>query len=301
MSRYDYEPEIERDSDNRAAPATQRSAPVMKSLPDLERPARDVSGTRERDRENNRSRTNDRYREPVERYRLSPAEQQTLRDIGKFRAIHTGDLQRYGYDNNAGSIKTDLRHLREQNLVKQHTILHRGQRSKVVVLTEKGRGLAERDPQIGPNQKVYSGLAKRGEMAHDAAIYRMYKVESADIRARGGTVRRVILDYELKQKVYAPLAKARRKLSPGQYRERQAEVAAANGLEVVDKKILLPDLRIEYETREGELAKVDLELATAHYKPSQMAQKASAGFVVYTESGGSKPEDHNLISELFSL
>jgi hypothetical protein len=169
------------------------------------------------------------------------------------------------------------------------------------VLTPKGQRLVERDPQIGPNQKFYLGLAKRGEIAHDAAIYRMYQIESADIRTRGGTVRRVVLDYELKRKVYAPLAKDRPNLKPGPYRKRQAEVAAENGLEVVNHKILLPDLRIEYETREGEMAKVDLELATAHYKPSQVAEKASVGFVVYTEGGGGKPEDRNFILELFSL
>jgi hypothetical protein len=90
------------------------------------------------------------------------------------------------------------------------------------------------------------------------------------------------------QTVYAGLVKRR-------------EVAAENGLEVVKGKIPLPDLRIEYQTRNGELAKVDLELATDHYKASQIAEKARAGFIVYSEGGGTKPEDRDFMSEILSL
>jgi hypothetical protein len=90
------------------------------------------------------------------------------------------------------------------------------------------------------------------------------------------------------QTVYAGLVKRR-------------EVAAENGLEVVNGKIPLPDLRIEYQTRDGELAKVDLELATDHYKASRIAEKARAGFVVCSEGGGTKPEDRDFMSEILSL
>jgi len=37
-------------------------------------------------------------------------------------------------------------------------------------------------------------------------------------------------------------------------------------LQLVRGKIPLPDLRIEYENREGDMARVDLELATEHYR-----------------------------------
>jgi hypothetical protein len=69
----------------------------------------------------------------------------------------------------------------------------------------------------------------------------------------------------------------------------------------VNGKIPLPDLRIEYQTRDGEMAKVDLELATGHYKRSQISEKASAGFIVYSEGGGFKPEDRDFLSEILSL
>ena len=71
-------------------------------------------------------------------------------------------------------------------------------------------------------------------------------------------------------------------------------------------KILLPDLRIEYETREGEIARVDLELVTDHYKPGQLHDKARAGFRMYRmaqdRSGSSAVwEDRELTAEILSL
>ena len=292
MSRDLYEHEPERDAESPTVSAQVRDARVV--IMPLPEPG-------ERGGAHPEHRAHDREREPFERCRLSPAERQTMRDIGRFRAIHAADLERFGYRGSVAAMAQDLRHLREEGLVRRHTVSNRQRKFSVVVLTEKGRRLIERDPLTGPDQRVYSGLAKRGEVAHDAAIYRMYQAEATEIRARGGTVCRVVLDYELKRNVYAPLAKDRPRLKPEEYAKRQAEVAAENGLEVVNGKIPLPDLRIEYQTRDGEMAKVDLELATEHYKASQLAEKASAGFVVYGEGGGAKPEDRDLISEILSL
>jgi len=46
---------------------------------------------------------------------------------------------------------------------------------------------------------------------------------------------------------------------------------------VVDGKVSLPDLRIEYTNEEMEVARVDLELATDHYHAGHLAEKARAG------------------------
>jgi hypothetical protein len=88
----------------------------------------------------------------------------------------------------------------------------------------------------------------------------------------------------LKKSLYRPLAKAR-KASSEDYARRREEIAREHGLRVVDGKIPLPDLRIEYETREGTIERVDLELATEHYKGRQLAEKLRAGFRIYI--GGS--------------
>ena len=108
----------------------------------------------------------------------------------------------------------------------------------------------------------------------------MYQSEAAQIEARGGRVRRVVLDYELKKKVYSKLAKER-EAGALEYARRQQEIADQQRLPIVDGKIALPDLRIEYETPEGDLDHVDLELATEHYHRGHMDVKARAGFKMY--------------------
>ena len=118
-------------------------------------------------------------------------------------------------------------------------------------------------------------------------------------------MRRVVLDYELKQKAYSPLAKAKA-LPAAEYARRQEEIARENGLKVVQGHIALPDLRIEYETSSGQQTHVDLELATEHYRGSHLASKAEAGFKMYAAGAdadhlSSVLEEREITAEIFSL
>ena len=83
-----------------------------------------------------------------------------------------------------------------------------GSRLDVVVLSEDGRDLANRFDQA-PEQRHYSVLVKPREVEHDAAIYRMFQAEAERIRADGGEVTRVVLDHELKVKVFGALERKR--------------------------------------------------------------------------------------------
>ncbi len=121
---------------------------------------------------------------------------------------------------------------------------------------------------------------KPAEVPHASAIYDMYQAEAPEIEAKGGKIRRVVLDYELKKEVYSKLAKERDS-GALEYTQRQQEIAAEQDLPIVDGRIALPDLRIEYETPGGDLDHVDLELATEHYHRGHMEVKARAGFKMY--------------------
>jgi hypothetical protein len=156
----------------------------------------------------------------------------------------------------------------------------------------------------GEQGTFYAGFVKPAEMAHDAAIYRMYQAEAVRITKQGGEIRKITLDYKLKRKVYSPLAKIR----PGspEYNKQQAEIASRNGLKVVQGHIQLPDLRIEYVTRDGQSERMDLELATSHYRPGQLGAKAQAGFKFYASSSdqarlSSVFDDHHITSEILWL
>ena len=82
----------------------------------------------------------------------------------------------------------------------------------IVVLTKNGKDLLRRYHKNteSPRQAVYAGLVKPREIAHDAAIYRLYHAEAGRIEQQGGRVKRVVLDFELKKRAYSPLAKAQK-------------------------------------------------------------------------------------------
>ena len=247
-------------------------------------------------------------------YRLSPAELETMHDIGRFRTLAVDDLTQHRYHGQAALMQQDLRALRAQGIVQPRAVWN-GPKSKkldVVVLTKLGKLLLERhgphlksDASQPVRQAIYAGFVKPAEVRHDAAIYRMYHAAAARIVKQGGVIRRVILDYELKKNVYTPLAKAKQQ-SPAEYAKQQAAVAQTNGLKVIAGKIPLPDLRIEYETAGGGSARVDLELATHHYHGSHMQAKAAAGFTFYAADGSGARltrilEERDIIATVLSL
>lgn len=131
---------------------------------------------------------------------------------------------------------------------------------------------------------VQAGWGKACELVHDASLYRMYLVEEARILREGGTIQRVILDDELKQRLYRELNDRGEPLAESR-QARLADLARAEDLPVVDGHVLLPDGRIEYETASGERSKMDLELTTDHYHAGHLATKARAGFTLYSASG----------------
>jgi hypothetical protein len=242
-------------------------------------------------------------------YCLSEAELETMRDIGRFRTIAADDLTQFRYGGKAGPAREDLRSLQDQGLIVRRTVWTGGKKDclTVLVLTKKAKALLEQYGKDARHQEIYAGFVKPREVHHDAAIYRMYHAEARQIERAGGRIRRVVLDYELKQRAYRPLAKARAKAgAPGstEYARRQAEIAGQNQLKVVRGKILLPDLRIEYEASNGDLAHVDLELATHHYRGSSLRAKAAAGFKMYApQSPGARgiPYDPQQVAEIFSF
>jgi hypothetical protein len=139
---------------------------------------------------------------------------------------------------------------------------------------------------------VYVGFVKPAEVSHDASIYKMYEAEAAGIEAAGGRVHRAVLDFEFKRKICGELNK-KGDYGDLSYARRQEDLAELHELPIVDGKVSLPDLRVGYETADGECAYIDLELATENYRPAHMSQKLRAGFKIYggnSTSGGRRAE-----------
>jgi hypothetical protein len=292
MSRdaFSYDPQdagATRDTSARRSVRQQRS--TSPDTQDSRNPAPEAPGRRDgtevRAQHSTRDERNDSPRAHYVRdraYLLRDSEMNSLKEIGKFRMIPVSDLAKFAYGGNRERMEKDIRALARQSLVKDRTLeISQKKTLRVVTLTKAGHRLLKNANQVPDDQPIYHGLVKPREVKHDADLYRLYQKEAARIERGGGRPVRVLLDYELKRNLNRDLAV----LGPEKDNaDRKREVAEKHRLQVVDGKIPVPDLRIEYENPELELRHVDLELATRDYRPRAMAAKAAAGFSMYVRS-----------------
>jgi hypothetical protein len=244
------------------------------------------------------------YRDQHWTYSLRASEIQTLRDLGTFRAVDSEALAEIAYDGNRERMEQDLRNLVRQSLITRRGVEGRDkERLEVVTLTKAGRRFLARQKLMPHGQPIYRGLVKPKEARHDATLYRLYHKAAREIERGGGRVRTVALDYELKKRINRELAR----LGPNHLdSNKKIEIAQAHGVRVVNGKVVVPDLQIEYENAEGQLARVNLELATKNYRPSQLQAKAQAGFTLYAPAQDSDRlrrvlNDREITAEILSL
>jgi len=211
---------------------------------------------------------------------LRESEVQAMSDLGTFRVVAADDLGQFVYAGDRARMERELRHLRKQGLIVERTLPISGRNSlRVVGLTRTGKKLLLPTHRLPESQALYHEIVKPREAKHDAQLYRLFHAEAARIQNAGGHPLRVLLDYELKRHLN------RERECLGERRNDPHEIAtlaARHGLTVVNGKIPLPDMRIEYQTADMELRRVDLELATGHYRPRGLAEKAQAGFAIYS-------------------
>jgi hypothetical protein len=237
-------------------------------------------------------------------YRLRNSESATMVELGKFRAIAREDLAEFAYGGDRGRMRPDIENLMRQGLVAMKAIPHEEMGSrKLLTLTKNGHRFLTDTQSASKGQVLYHGFTKPREANHDADLYRLYQKAAEKIEEQGGRNVRVVLDYEMKKHLYRDLAK----LSPGRACSEQKHlVAERHGLQVVRGKIPVPDIRIEYEARDGERARVDLELATSHYRGRNLAEKVRAGFSIYAHAEDAPKlrrvlDQRELTAEILSL
>ena len=237
-------------------------------------------------------------------YALRSSEIQTMADIAKFRAVDAKDLREFAYGGDGKHLEADLTNLRRQGLIAEREIPHQETAPRqLVALTKQGHRLLVATKNTPKDQALYHGFTKPREAHHDADLYRLYQRGLEKIVRAGGTNIRVILDSELKKNLYRDLARGEQKGNPG---DTKSEIAERHGLRVVRGKIPVPDLRIEYETPDQEHTRVDLELATEHYRFRNIAQKVRAGFSIYARAQDASNlrrvlDQHELTAEILSL
>jgi hypothetical protein len=240
-------------------------------------------------------------------YSLRDSEIHTLSEVGKFRVVAKKVLAEFAYNGDRNRMENDVENLVRQGLAKVTTIPDTEYNaSKVLTLTKEGHKLLSRGKVLPRTQAIYHGLKKTKEASHDADLYRLYHKVADEIESHGGRVVRVQLDYEMKDDLYSRLARASQDKSRNQKTLRE-EVAAGYHLKVVSGRIPIPDLRIEFvNENDNQIQHRDLELATDHYRPQGLSQKARAGFQIYARPGETDRlrrirDERELTTAIFSL
>jgi hypothetical protein len=279
-------------------------------------PERDPRHVVTRDLDLPRGRERQRILVRNQAYDLRGSEVRTLAIVGAFRVVPTGDLR----DDKGRSLDpsvSDLRHLRESGLVRTTPYVIGRTRSNLVTLTERGRDVLEalrRDRTGTRTQPFYHGRTKPREVSHDALIYRAYLRAADRLIARGAQVRHVVLDQELKREYqrFLQAANRGRRDSDGQPLRDQEAVerwAQLQELPYIDGHVHFPDVRIEYEDRDGRVRIEDVEVETPHYRGAHAAAKARGGFTCFRSGGarigggssrGSAPFDPRHAEDLLS-
>ena len=211
-------------------------------------------------------------------YFLRDSELHTLAEVGMFRAIAGTDLGHFSYGGDTERMNREIRRLKSQSLLVEKVLPARhGKAVHLFALTRRGARLVRNSGRLPEQQSIYHGFVKPREARHDANLYRLYQAQIERITAAGGRPARVVLDYELKRDLNRELA---RLSAEEQSPEARARIAERHGLSVVNGKIPVPDLRIEYDTDDMVRRTLDLELATRNYRPRALAEKALAGFAL---------------------
>ena len=224
-------------------------------------------------------------------YELSGSDVRLLATVGAFRAVPRDDLERSTSRERGGRDK-QIEHLRSSGLIETRPFGAGRLRTTLVTLTERGRDLldAAQDRSLDDRQRFYAGFARRPEIAHDAHFHRAYERAAESIRERGGNVRRVILDYELKRDYQRFLQDRNREKRdsdgrPDRTEDEVREWALEHRLPYEDEHVQFPDVRIEYEDRDGRREIEDLEIVTPHYRGAHAAAKGRSGFRQYRSGG----------------
>src|SRR5467141_3993753 len=231
---------------NGTSPSVGRGPTESSSTTTPERPERPVQSSPKRSTDHRTQ-----HRHGGRTYFLRSSEIAAMRDIGTFRVVDALDLARFAYGGDEARLKYDLESLRTQGLVEEKTVFraHKSAR-KLVALTAEGQRIVRKASGLAEEQRLYHGFVKPKELDHDADLYKVYQKAAEEIRQKGGRPTRVRLDFELKESINRAKEAARR-MSEDKRRRLLATVAREQGLTLDDGTIHLPDIQVEYETREG--------------------------------------------------
>ena len=220
------------------------------------------------------------------RHNFEDRSARALADVGMYRSVSFRDLAEAHFDGHPYTARRAVDRMVKGGLMREH----RGQGAERRLLqsahsdTSRGQpapAVCAQEQGLDRDQQTHAGLVKRGELSHDTAIYRAARIEQAKLTKQGAVLNRVRIDAEMKKQIARAGETAR--ASGGKAAADAARFQAAEdmGLPVRDGEVLYPDAQLEYTDAEGRTGRVNIEIATEHYRIGGIAAKARAGFQMH--------------------
>ena len=214
-----------------------------------------------------------------------------LREVGIYRSASHSDLVNTHFSGNRFAADKGLQKLVRSGVMQEHQVRGpKGGNFTVYTLTKSGAALAERlavKDGLDPEQRVWSGIVKPREAAHDADVAKACRKEIEALTDRGARLRRVLIDAELKS-ILARRSEAAR-VKHGKEEADRARMKAATELHLpVDNEghVQVPDAQIQYVDEAGNIGRVNVEVTTDQYSKASVKAKSGAGFAMHGSGKG---------------
>ena len=208
-----------------------------------------------------------------------------LAEVGMYRSVSFRDLADAHFDGHPYTARRAVDRMVKGGLMREHQATGpKGGTYKVLTLTRDGAARARRlahEQGLDRDQQTHAGLVKRGELSHDTAIYRAARIEHARISEQGSVLNRVRIDAEMKKQIARAGETARASGRKAAADAARFQAAADLALPIKDGQVLYPDAQLEYTDAEGRTGRVNIEIATEHYRIGGIAAKARAGFQMH--------------------
>ena len=212
-----------------------------------------------------------------------------MADVGMYRNVSYRNLAESQFKGHPYTARRAVDQMIRNGHMREHQAKGpRGGTYKVLTLTEAGarkaQGCAVKQG-FDKEQQTWSGLVKKAELSHDTAVYRAARIEQRRLLGQGARIRRVRIDAELKKQVARATETARAKEGRAAADAARRKAAQELELPMKDGRVVFPDAQIEYQDVEGRSGRVNVEIASEHYRSGSIAAKAQAGFQMHGNGG----------------
>ena len=273
----------------------------------IRQPAREQSKQYEKRRRNHRHvdpRTGHRRELGRTRHKGRDMTERThacLQDVGLYRCASHRDLVEAHFSGNRFAAAKGLERLVRSGAMRQHQARGpNGGTFTIYTLTKPGAALAQRlavKRGLDPRQRAWAGMVKPREAAHDADVAKACRKEIEALTVQGARLRRILIDAELKGILAKRSETARARQGKEEADRARRKAAGELHLPCDDQgHVQIPDAQIQYVDEAGNPGRVNVEVASDHYREASVKAKSAGGFSMHGGKGGQAPNTRTSLS-----